>query len=94
MIIKSCVDFIHAIIYNKAIIGIKDISSLITFITIACTICNNIRSYTKGIIFGINIFYSNFKTYSLNTKSSTKVELVSISNFHSKVIFIYLFLKA
>ena len=89
------IHYIHSMKNLKAVIGIEDIDRLITFMDASYIVYMNMRSHTgAGMTFRIGVFSSDSKMQKLNTKSSTNVEIVVVSDFLSKIIYMYLFIEA
>jgi len=80
--------------YLKAVISISDIERLITFVDVSYAVHMNMRSHMGvAMIFGISVFSSDSKMQKLNTKSSTDAEIMAVSNFLPKVIYMHLFME-
>ena len=89
------VHYIHSTKDLKTVIGIEDISKLITFVDASYAVHMNMRSHTgAAMTFGIGVFSSDSKMQKLNTKSSTDAEIVAVSDFLPKIIFMHLFMEA
>ena len=76
-------------------IGIEDIGLMRKFVDASYAVHNNMRSHTGGsITFGIEVFCSASEKQKLNAKSSNEAELVRVSEFLPKVLYVDLFLAA
>ena len=79
--LRRVVHYVHSTKDLKAVIGIKDISTLITFVDASYAVHMNMRSHTgAAMTFGIGVFSSDSKMQKLNTKSSTDAEMGPIPN--------------
>jgi len=93
--LRRLIHYIYYAINLKTIIGIDNITRMVTFIDASYAIHPNIRSHTGGAISYENgVFVSHSKKQKLNTKSSTESELVGVSDVIPKLLFISLFLEA
>jgi len=93
--LRRLIHYIHATKNIECIIGIKNIGLLTTFVDASYAVHMNMRSHSGGAMtFGIGVFSSDSKMQKLNTKSSTDAEIVAVSDFLPKVIFMHLFMEA
>ena len=84
--------YIHSTKNLKAVISIENIGRLIIFVDASYMVHMNMRSDTvAAMTFGIGVFLSDSKMQKLNTKSSTDKEIVAVSDFLPKVIYMHLF---
>ena len=93
--LRRLMHYMHATLDLEAIIGIKDIGVMTTFIDAAFAVHDNKRSHTgAATTFGIGVFASDSKMQRLNTTSSTESELVALGEYLPRVVFIHLFMEA
>lgn len=79
----------------EAIIGIDDLTKMVTFVDASCAVHPNMHSRAGGAIsYGNGVFASESKKQKLNTKSSAEAELAGVSDVLPKATFIKLFLEA
>mmetsp|Transcript_16608 Transcript_16608/g.23570 ORF Transcript_16608/g.23570 Transcript_16608/m.23570 type:complete len:462 (-) Transcript_16608:60-1445(-) len=74
--------FINGTIKDKRIVGINDMTTLITMIDTSHAIHLNMRSHTGGLIsMGTGILHGKSTKQRLNSKSSTESEIIGVSDY-------------
>ena len=92
---RRLMHYVHTTMDEIVTIGIEDVGLMRTFVDASYAVHDNMRSHTGGAItFGIGVFCSASEKQKLNTKSSTEAELVGVSEFLPKVLYVELFLAA
>ena len=88
-------DFIKSSLDNKRIIGATSLDKLITWVDASFATHINKRSHTGGTMsFGVGVIHTKSSKQKLNTKSSTKAELVAVSEYLPYHIWVVNFMKS
>jgi hypothetical protein len=76
-------------------LGADDIRAFCTWVDSSYAVHPDMKSHTGGAIsFGMGGLLCKSSKQKLNTKSSTKAELVGVSNYLPNVLWVKMFLKA
>ena len=95
MKLKRVLSYLNGTKGMKRIIGANGLSYLQTWIDASYTVHRDMRGHTGGIIsMGKGVMVHNCTKQKLNTKSSTKSEVVGVSDFLPYTIWASYFLKA
>jgi hypothetical protein len=76
-------------------LGADSLNSFVTWVDASFAVHGNMRSHTGGVIsFGRGGLICNSKKQSINTKSSTKAELIGASDYLPNTLFVKMFMAA
>ena len=85
--------FVKNTLHEKRVIGARNLQELFTWIDSAYAVHMNMRGHTGGAIsMGYGMLHGKSSKQKINTKSSTKAELVGTSEYMPYNIWIIMFL--
>ena len=89
------IKFLYKTKHDKRIIGINDITTLLTYIDASYAVHENMRCHTGGLItMSIGILHGKASKQKINTKSSIESEIVGLSEYLPYTLWMGYFLEA
>jgi Reverse transcriptase (RNA-dependent DNA polymerase) len=93
--LQRLLEYLHGTIDLKLRLGANSLNEFTTWVDASFAVHNDMRSHTGGVIsFGRGGLICKSKKQSINTKSSTKAELIGASDYLPNTIYVKMFMAA